>query len=833
MKLNGGNLTKAVRFLTDRKGGKVLLPDDIDEKSGNTVKKALFQKHPKLRSLDADALHDYKSTPALQSVTITEDVVEKVAGKLSGSAGLVNFDSMAMRNLLLQHGSASKKLRNAFAKFATWLANDDVPWAAIRGLLMCREVALDKMPGIRPIGIGDIIRRFIAKCVLLVAGLQATDACGSDQLCAGLKLGCEGAVHGINALWNDLSAGERHGFLLIDADNGFNEFSRIQMLWTCRHEWPQGARFAFNLYRHQSLLLVRDPGGKPFVLFSKEGCTQGCPLAMVLYALGTLPMIRKLKATHPSVFQPWYADDAGAMGKFEDILAMYKHMTDMGRNYGYIPNASKCILVVPDGRKEEADQFFNQLHHLNFTITTGARYLGGFVGSKSACNDYVSAKVEGWIDGVERLAMVANKNEPHAAYTGLTKSLLHQWTYLQRVIADSGPLFEKLESAIATKFIPAIFGEATELDDTIRGITALPTKYCGIGLPNPVTNSTVNYETSTLALSHLSAAIQGKIPFHLVDHETVCTTSRSAYIARRKDLNEIALSDLLDALPLTDGKALIRRTINRGRHTGIWLSTIPSNLNGNFLGKQEWEDAIRMRYGLTPLNLPEFCDGCGKKFTFDHAMNCKHGGVIHRRHDALKYELMNIAAMATRESAVGAEPLINPGSLTALRSNSDSNNDTVSSEDRGDIIVRSLWGNQHDGIIDVRLTNTDAPGYGNRDPMKVLQSAAKSKKTKYLDACFQQRRSFTPFVVSTDGMLEKEAKALLKTLSMMLAEKWQKPYSVVAGIVRSKIGIAIVRATNQCLRSPRIGFRSMSKRIDWNWDDGGGTNLYRISNQHF
>ena len=77
----------------------------------------------------------------------------------------------------------------------------------------------------------------------------------------------------------------------------------------------------------------------------------------------------------------------------------------------------------------------------------------------------------------------------------------------------------------------------------------------------------------------------------------------------------------------------------------------------------------------------------------------------------------------------------------------------------------------------------------------------------------------------------RKPKALLKTLSMMLAEKWQKSYSVVAGIVRSKIGIAIVCATNQCLRSPCIGFRSMSKRIDWNWDDESGTNLYCISNQ--
>ena len=97
-------------------------------------------------------------------------------------------------------------------------------------------------------------------------------------------------------------------------------------------------------------------------------------------------------------------------------------------------------------------------------------------------------------------------------------------------IADSGLLFEKLKSAKSTKFLPSIFCEAAELDETIRGLTCLPAKYCSIGVPNPVTNSTVNYETSTLALSHLNSAIQGNIPFNLVDHETVCKTTWSAYI---------------------------------------------------------------------------------------------------------------------------------------------------------------------------------------------------------------------------------------------------------------------------------------------------------------
>ena len=133
-----------------------------------------------------------------------------MAKKLSGSGGLVNFDSIAMKRLLLNHGGHSTRLRNSIAKFASWLSNENVDWAAYRGLMMCREVALDKMPGVCPLGIGDILRRLTAKCVLEAAGPQATDACGADQLCAGLKLGCEGGIHGMSALWDELSAGENY-----------------------------------------------------------------------------------------------------------------------------------------------------------------------------------------------------------------------------------------------------------------------------------------------------------------------------------------------------------------------------------------------------------------------------------------------------------------------------------------------------------------------------------------------------------------------------------------------------------------------------------------------
>jgi hypothetical protein len=52
------------------------------------------------------------------------------------------------------------------------------------------------------------------------------------------------------------------------------------------------------------------------------------------------------------------------------------------------------------------------------------------------------------------------------------------------------------------------------------------------------------------------------------------------------------------------------------------------------------------------------------------------------------------------------------------------------------------------------------------------------EEVQYLEACLKQHHHFTPFVVSIDGLLGKEAKTLLKKLSsILLAEKWEKSYS--------------------------------------------------------
>ena len=100
-----------------------------------------------------------------------------------------------MINWLLFLWCSSEELSVIVASLDDWVANSSHPWSAYLALMACCLVALDKSPGVRPVGIGETLRRAMPKLVMRATGDQAKTVCGNLQLCAGLEANIEGETH--------------------------------------------------------------------------------------------------------------------------------------------------------------------------------------------------------------------------------------------------------------------------------------------------------------------------------------------------------------------------------------------------------------------------------------------------------------------------------------------------------------------------------------------------------------------------------------------------------------------------------------------------------------
>ncbi len=146
-------------------------------------------------------------------------------------------------------------------------------------------IALNKNPGVRPIGIGEVLRRLLGKAMVSSMGVDIEELCGVEQLCSGLKGGIEGAIHAMNKIYNEKSS-LGVGVLGVDAKNAFNSVNRVVGLWNARYLWPRCSRFLFNTYRGYSSLWVKGCANP------REGVTQGDPLSMYFYTVALVPLIR-------------------------------------------------------------------------------------------------------------------------------------------------------------------------------------------------------------------------------------------------------------------------------------------------------------------------------------------------------------------------------------------------------------------------------------------------------------------------------------------------------------------------------------------------------------
>jgi len=165
----------------------------------------------------------------LVDVDITGSHIEKAARSFTGGAGPSGVDGDQLSAMLLNYGSHSTDLREAFALSTRRLANSVVEWKELRAMSAKREIALSKIKGFRPIGIGESSTSIQGKTINLITG----DECNVDQISSGAKAGTEASVHLMKSLFDE-NGKNGWGLFLGDADNAFNRINRPAMLWNVR-----------------------------------------------------------------------------------------------------------------------------------------------------------------------------------------------------------------------------------------------------------------------------------------------------------------------------------------------------------------------------------------------------------------------------------------------------------------------------------------------------------------------------------------------------------------------------------------------------------------------
>ena len=787
-----GRVQAALRFLSNNHGGGVLkLTDTVGDDEGRTVLDVLQDKHPVAQPVQASALVTTTCDPPdvhpVVFERLTGPAIRAAALRSQGAAGPSGIDAAGWRRMCTAFHRASSDLCAAIAAVGRRVCTEFVDPSALQPILACRLIPLDKRPGVRPIGISEVLRRILGKAVMTVIKEDVIKSTGPLQLCGGHETGCEAAIRATKLVFEDPST---DAIIFVDATNAFNNLNRKAALFNIQFLCPVASKVLINFYRSDTALFV---GGT--VLLSQEGTTQGDPLAMTMFALATMPLIRAVQLM--SSIQAWFADDAAAGGLLKSLRAWWDALLRHGPAFGYFPNATKTMLLVKPEKCQEASEVFGDT---GVVITSsGKKYLGGFLGPQEFVEEQTSEKIKEWVSEIECLAR-HGKSQPHAAFAALTHGLIGRWVYAMRVSSVvSDDIFQPLEESISQILIPVLTGQATP-SATLRALLALPARLGGMGIVNPKTARAKQQEASEQICEPLVKMILAQNGDALQAKHLQVGIKRRIKKAQANELRAMA-EEVLSALQPTERQCA---TAAQEKGTSSWLVALPVQRHGFALNKGEFWDALALRYGWQLRMTPQSCR-CGEPFNVNHVLICKQGGWHTIRHDDLRDMFVKLLSEVCRE--VSKEPCLQPLSGEQLPPSANQQD-----EARLDIKVRGFWNEQQDAFFDVRVFYPFAPSYQNTRLSSLYRQHEQKKRREY---GFRVREiehgGFTPLVFTTAGGVAPEAGIFMKRLASQLAEKRDEKYSTTMGWLRCATSFCLLRSCLRCLRaSPRSAARPVT-----------------------
>ena len=675
------------------------------------------------------------------------------------------------------------------------------------------HAALKKGGGIRPIAVGNLLRRLVSRLAVMAVFDQAQELLGSTQVGVGRRGGAESVIHAIK---RNIRRYPGLSILQCDLVNAFGESERKNALDLVAEKFPSIYKWAHRSYGGENILFYGDQ-----VITVTKGWLQGDPLSSLMFSLALLPLTEQIKEEVQGLkLHVWFLDDGHMMGTLDQLGRVARIIVERGPTYGLFLSR-RGVTIDPKSRIWSKDmQLAEEPIGMGIPVERdeGIVVLGSPVGSV----DFERRKIEERIRKVEELTeRLAWLEDSHTEFVLLRATLaLPKLIYVLRTV-DPNPhsrLWEHYDS-ITRNSLGRIMG-GTPITDLIWEQAKMKVGDGGLGLRSALDHSIAAYTASVCNTWELVSALMGigigvreegeGEEVAVADEEDLGEERMEQELGeelmfklceamgRPRDevtweelqgLNQHAISVFIDArnthLMVTKmdrvGEVRDRARIRalQQPNAGAWLCGIPNPKTGAHMCSQEFLLCLQYRMGARIYQEGTVCYGCKKEMDVygEHAINCGYGRGRVGRHNAVRDIVVDVARSAN------LSPRVEEGGIIE------------GTQQRPADVTLPGFPIGRDTLIDVTIVNPlqrNSVEEAAHTAGVAMKKMKESKRRAYLRG-LKSHQIFKPVAFETLGAWDEEAVALLKRITSSLARNQGKDEAETNRFLVQRVAIAIQR----------------------------------------
>ena len=764
----------------DIKGAvRLVASDDSFAGYSPEVTAALQGKHPPAPDDLALPPPPDETTPAFHA---TKEQVMKAlssfhASSASGPDGLRpgHFMSLTSKG----SGAAGERLKETLTDTCNLIISGKVPetiCSVFYGASLC---ALSKKGGgIRPIAVGNTLRRLASKVVMTSIAPTVRGQLEPSQLGVGTRAGCEAALRATRHFMDNSTTPKV--ILKIDLKNAFNCIRRDKMLSVVRELIPEAYHLFYQTYSIESLLFHGES-----VIASATGLQQGDPAGPALFALTIDDLVKSLTAE----LNAWFLDDGTIGDVVEKVLSDLDLLKRAFPELGEEMNDGKCELFIlnhnPQQLQQTVESFRRRLPTIQIIQSDQQRLLGS-----ALTDEAVPGLLEEKHEEIARLTSRLQLIEPHLAMILLKNCFsLPKLMYILRTSAAfKFPEHLRTIDNTVRNSLSAITN--VEFDNDAWHQASLPVRHGGLGIrraediaPSAFLASHFATESLVVRILENTTLDRRPDPQDALRHwqERVSEAPPPADKTQQRGWDEpICRQTIEEQNASADQYARARLLAAREEGSGAWLHALPSPALGTLLDPDCLRIAVALRVGARICE-PHKCR-CGAMIDSlgYHPLSCRYSAGRHPRHASLNDIVKR--ALTTAGIPCNLEP---PGL------------------DRGD-------GRRPDGMTvfayrngmplvwDATCVDTFAASYVVQcavNPAHAANQAEQAKIVKYRN--LTDRYLFQPISVETTGVFGSQTRTFLKDLGRKMSTETGDTRETAW--LQQRLSIAVIRGNAYCI----------------------------------